>query len=84
MKEEAELEENSSENDDLFEHHKIIVDKGQELLRIDKFLNDRLPNTTRNKIQQAAQSGNIIVNGAVVKPNYKVKPHDTAQHPKQN
>ena len=76
MKEEAELEENSSENDDLFEHHKIIVDKGQELLRIDKFLNDRLPNTTRNKIQQAAQSGNIIVNGSVVKPNYKVKPHD--------
>jgi len=64
------------ESDDLFEHHKIIVDKGQELLRIDKFLNDRLPNTTRNKIQQAAVSGNIVVNGDEVKPNYKVKPFD--------
>ena len=63
-------------NEDLFEHHKIIVDKGQEFLRIDKFLSDRLPNSTRNKIQQAANSGNIVVNGKEVKPNYKVKPFD--------
>lgn len=68
--------EEQEENDDLFEHHNIIVDKGQEFLRIDKFLNDRLPNTTRNKIQQAATSGNIVVNGEEVKPNYKVKPLD--------
>ena len=62
--------------DELFEHHKIVADKGQAVLRIDKFLSDRLPNSSRNKIQQAATDGNIMVNGSVVKPNYKVKPMD--------
>ena len=64
------------EEDELFEHHNIIVDKGQEIIRIDKFLMDRLPNTSRNKIQVAAKNGNIQVNGTAVKPNYKVKPLD--------
>lgn len=62
--------------DELFEHHNIVADKGQAVLRIDKFLSDRLPNSSRNKIQQAATDGNIMVNGVVVKPNYKVKPMD--------
>ena len=61
---------------ELFEHYKIIADPGQEPLRVDKFLMDRIPNTSRNKIQDAAKSGNIEVNGAKVKPNYKVKPQD--------
>jgi 23S rRNA pseudouridine1911/1915/1917 synthase len=62
--------------DELFEHYNFISDKGQEVLRIDKFLLDRMPNTSRNKIQIAARNGNILVNGQAVKPNYKVKPKD--------
>ncbi|PKR80211.1 RNA pseudouridine synthase [Brumimicrobium salinarum] len=71
---EGNLEEN--ENEELYEHHKFIADKGQEVLRIDKFLMDRLANSSRNKIQVAAKSGNILVNGEPVKQNYKVKPKD--------
>lgn len=72
-------EENQEENHDeeeLFEHYKFIADKKQAVLRIDKFLCDRLPNSSRSKIQQAAHSGTVVVNGDVVKPNYKVKPLD--------
>lgn len=65
-----------SEGDELFEHYRFIADKGQEVLRIDKFLLDRVPNTTRNKIQVAARNGNVLVNDKVVKQNYKVKPND--------
>ena len=54
----------------------IIADKGQSPVRIDKFLIDHLANTSRNKIQQAADAGSIAVNGKVVKSNYKVKPLD--------
>lgn len=61
---------------ELFEHHKIIADKGQDFLRIDKFLVDRIPNTSRNKIKQAAEAGNILVNDKMVKANYKVHPND--------
>lgn len=55
----------------------IVADKGQSPVRIDKFLIDHMANTSRNKIQQAADAGNIAVNGKVVKSNYKVKPGDT-------
>lgn len=64
------------ESQDLYEHHRFIADKGQGLLRIDKFLMFRIENATRNKIQQAARAGNILVNGSPVKPNYRVKPSD--------
>jgi 23S rRNA pseudouridine1911/1915/1917 synthase len=64
------------EEEELFEHYRFKADPGQEIVRIDKFLIDRLPNTSRNKIQNAAKSGNIIVNGEKVKQNYKVKPKD--------
>ena len=60
----------------LFEHFKYEVPKGQALLRIDKFLMGMVPNATRNKIQNAATSGNIQVNEVPVKSNYKVKPLD--------
>jgi 23S rRNA pseudouridine1911/1915/1917 synthase len=63
-------------SNELFEHHNIIADVGQDLVRLDKFLVDRLPNTSRNKIQSAATAGHIIVNGKPVKSNYKVKPFD--------
>ncbi len=55
----------------------IVADKGQTPVRIDKFLIDHMANTSRNKIQQAADAGSIAVNGRVVKSNYKVKPNDT-------
>ena len=64
------------ESDDLFEHHRVVVDPGQQPLRIDKFLLDRLPNTSRNRLQDAAKSGFIRVNETPVKSNYKVKPED--------
>lgn len=65
-----------TEGGELYEHHRIEVDKGQGVLRIDKFLFDRLENVSRSKIQAAANSGNILVNEKTVKPNYKVKPRD--------
>lgn len=71
-----EQEEPETEDEELYEHYRIKADPGQEVLRIDKFLLDRLPNTSRNKIQNAAKNGNILVNGITVKQNYKIKPHD--------
>lgn len=70
------LEEVDSEEEELFEHYKFKADPGQEMLRIDKFLLDRLPNTSRNKIQVAAKNGSVRVGGQIVKQNYKVKPGD--------
>ena len=67
---------NESEDQDLYEHHRIVVDKGQSLLRIDKFLMHRIENASRTKIQAAASSGCILVNDQPVKSNYKVKPLD--------
>jgi 23S rRNA pseudouridine1911/1915/1917 synthase len=64
---------------ELFEHHRFKADPGQSLLRIDKFLSDRLENTSRTRIQSAANAGNILVNNYPVKPNYKVKPGDVVQ-----
>jgi 23S rRNA pseudouridine1911/1915/1917 synthase len=61
---------------DLFEHHRIVVDKGQSPLRIDKFLTIHLKNSIRNKIQNAIHAGNVLVNDNPVKPNYKIKPDD--------
>ncbi len=61
---------------DLWEHHRFEVDKGQVLLRIDKYLMTRIPNTSRNRIQQAAEAECIRVNGRIVKSNYRVKPGD--------
>ena len=60
----------------LFEHFSFTVDKGQTPLRIDKYLMNFVENATRTKIQSAAKSGSIQVNGNVVKSNYKVKPKD--------
>lgn len=62
--------------DELYEHHKFEVAKGQQSLRIDKFLMNLIENTTRSKIQKAADAGNILVNDIPVKSNHKVKPND--------
>jgi 23S rRNA pseudouridine1911/1915/1917 synthase len=60
----------------LFEHFSLVVDKGQAMLRIDKFLSDKMANVSRTRIQYAAEAGNLIVNDKTVKPNYRVKPGD--------
>jgi 23S rRNA pseudouridine1911/1915/1917 synthase len=64
-------------NDELYERFNITIDKGQEPLRIDKFLMTRLERATRNKLQQAINTGLVLVNGKEIRPNYKVKPMDS-------
>lgn len=59
-----------------YEHFRFVADKGQSLLRIDKFLADRIEGISRNRIQQAAEAQCILVNGVAVKSNYRVKPLD--------
>lgn len=61
---------------DNYEHYRYDVDKGQNPIRIDKFIADRITNVSRTKIQDAATAGNILVNNNPVKSNYKVKPGD--------
>ena len=60
----------------LYEHFRVVADKGQQLLRVDKFLMSHLPDTSRNRIQMAAKAGFIHVNEKPVKSNYRVKPRD--------
>jgi 23S rRNA pseudouridine1911/1915/1917 synthase len=64
------------EEQELFEHFRFVVDKGQAIVRIDKYLVNCMSNTSRNRIQEAAEAGNILVNGKSVKSNYKAKPFD--------
>lgn len=61
---------------ELYEHYRVVADKGQQLLRIDKSLLDHLKDTSRNRIQLAARAGFIHANGQPVKSNYRVKPGD--------
>lgn len=61
---------------ELWEHYRVVADRGQTLLRVDKFLVARIENVSRNRIQQAAEAGCILVNGKQVKSNYRVKPFD--------
>ncbi|MCH2230888.1 MAG: RluA family pseudouridine synthase [Crocinitomicaceae bacterium] len=68
--------EDQSGSEEMFEHYRFEADPGQEVVRIDKFLMDRIPNTSRNKIQVAAKNGNILVGNVKVKQNYKIKPLD--------
>ncbi|HNC32783.1 MAG TPA: S4 domain-containing protein, partial [Bacteroidia bacterium] len=79
MKPELEQEGSAQEHleqDELFEHHRIVVDNGQVQMRIDKFLTARMANVTRNRLQVAIDSGSILVNDLPTKANYKVKPGD--------
>jgi len=76
--EDLEKSDNNSEGE-LFEHYRFEVSKGQGQLRIDKFLQAKIENASRSKIQAAAEAGAIIVNGNAVKSNYKIKPDDVIQ-----
>lgn len=62
--------------DELFEHFNLTVDKGQAMMRVDKFLTIRLERRSRSKIQAAIDSGSVLVNGKPVKSSYKAKPND--------
>lgn len=73
---EPEVNDLDEDNDGLYEHFRFIADKGQTLLRVDKFLVARIEKSSRNRIQQAAEAGCILVNGKPVKSNYRVKPFD--------
>lgn len=64
------------EEQDLYEHLRIVVDKGQSFLRIDKFLMNRIENASRNRIQHAIEAGSVLVNDKLVKASYKIKPLD--------
>jgi len=67
------------QEDELYEHHKIVASKGQDPLRVDKFLMNFIENATRNKIQKAAKDGQVWVNEVAVKQNYKVKAGDVVK-----
>ena len=67
---------NESEEGVMYEHYKLEVDPGQKMLRVDKYLVNRIDNASRSRIQAAADAGSILVNGQSVKSNYKVKPGD--------
>ncbi len=74
---EEELADNQEQ--ELFEHFRVVVDPKQSMLRIDKYLTARLEGVSRTRVQAAAQAGNILVNDKAVKPNYRVKPLDVIQ-----
>lgn len=69
-------DESNSFEEELFEHFNYKADPGQGALRLDKFLADLMPNTSRNKVQDLAKDGKVFVNGVAQKSNYKVKGHD--------
>ena len=71
MKEEQEIPDGN-----WFEHHRLVADPNQTLIRLDKFLMDRLPNVTRSKLQEGIRQGFVKVNDAQIKPNYRVRPGD--------
>ncbi len=73
-KDSPDIQDNS---DELYERFSIVIDKGQDPLRIDKFLMQRIEGATRNKLQQAINLGMVQVNGKEIRPNYKVKPQDS-------
>lgn len=70
------MEEIEGETVDYSAPHRLIADSGQELIRLDKFLMNRISNASRSKLQAVAKAGNIHVNGKAVKSNYRVHPHD--------
>ncbi len=74
--EDDDLMDHSVSEDEKYEHYRFVADKGQNLLRIDKFLSVRIENISRNRIQQAADAECILVNDIPVKASYRVKPDD--------
>ena len=76
MEKEENITEEINDSDELFERHVIVIDKGQEAIRIDKFLMQRIEGATRNKIQQAIENEMVLVNDKPTKKNYNTRPGD--------
>lgn len=76
MENEEIINEEINDSDELFERHVIVIDKGQEAIRIDKFLMQRIEGATRNKIQQAIENEMVLVNDKPTKKNYNTRPGD--------
>lgn len=78
MRKEAEQDELLEQDgpEELYERFSLVIDKGQEPLRLDKFLVGRIENATRNKVQKAIEAGRVLVNNKQVQPNYKIRPSD--------
>lgn len=74
--EENELEDPVEAAEELYERMSLVVDRGQEPLRLDKFLVSRVEGASRNKVQKAIEAGRVTVNSRIVPPNYKIKPRD--------
>ncbi len=70
------LNDDLDEQDELYEHYRFNIEKGQKPERIDKYLVNHMPNVTRNRIQNGCVDGNVLVNGKPVKPSYQIKPLD--------
>lgn len=75
--EDSDLENDAQDQQDLFEHFHLDVDKGQTPVRIDKFITSKIQSISRSRVQSAADAGNILVNDTPVKSSYKVKPEDS-------
>lgn len=73
-----EVEEIESDDEE-FDSMTFVADSHQKPLRVDKFLIDRIPNTTRNKVQNGIKDGRVLVNGETVKANYKIVPNDSIE-----
>ncbi len=69
-------EETAGEEQEFFEHFRFVADRGQSLMRLDKFVTARSENATRTKVQKAIELGTVLVNDKMVKSNYQVKPLD--------
>ncbi|MFZ5941784.1 MAG: S4 domain-containing protein, partial [Bacteroidota bacterium] len=69
-------DEDLQESSELYEHYRFEADKGQSLVRLDKYLSQRMEAVSRSRIQAAADAGNILVNGEAAKPSYRIKPGD--------
>jgi 23S rRNA pseudouridine1911/1915/1917 synthase len=69
-----ELDDSSEGSEELYERMNLVVDRGQEPMRLDKFLVQRIENASRNKVQHAIESGRVLINGKQVQSNYKIKP----------
>jgi 23S rRNA pseudouridine1911/1915/1917 synthase len=77
IKLDSELDDDSSDSQELYEHFRLEVDKGQSAIRIDKFITSKIQSVSRSRVQSAADAGNILVNGKPVKSSFKVKPLDS-------
>ena len=70
------IDENETADEELYEHHRFEIAKGQQALRIDKFLLSKIEGATRSKVQKGIDNGLVLVNNNIIKANYKVRPDD--------